>query len=87
MPSTRESAIVHMVDACIKKIEFLRTQEPPASWNQEMIIYQTLNELSATGIYDESGLSMNQFLKVRELLVREEIVYDNTGSRRGEGAV
>ena len=52
-----------------------------------MIIYQTLNELSATGIYDESGLSMNQFLKVRELLVREEIVYDNTGSRRGEGAV
>lgn len=87
MPSTRESAIVHMVDACIKKIEFLRTQEPPVSWNQEMIIYQTLNELSATGIYDESGLSMNQFLKVRELLVREEIVYDNTGSRRGEGAV
>lgn len=87
MPSTKESAIVHMVDACMKKIEFLRAQELSTSWNQEMIIYQTLNELSATGIYDESGLSMNQFLKVRELLVREEIVYDNTGGRRGEGAV
>ena len=87
MPSTRESAIVHMVDACVKKIEFLRTQEPPASWNQEMIIYQTLNELSATGIYDESGLSMNQFLKVREFLVCEETEYDNTAGRRDNGAV
>lgn len=87
LPSTKESAIVHMVDACIKKIEFLRAQELSSSWNQEMIIYQTLNELSATGIYDESGLSMNQFLKVRELLVREEIVYDNTGGRRGESSV
>ena len=42
-----------------------------------MVIYQTLNELSATGMYDESGLSMNQFLKVRELLVREGMSYDN----------
>ena len=47
------------------------------SWNQDMVIYQTLNELSATGMYDESGLSMNQFLKVRELLVREGMSYDN----------
>ena len=87
LPSTRESAIVHMVDACMKKIAFLRMQEPSDSWSPEMVIYQTLNELSATGIYDESGLSMNQFLKVRELLVREEIVYDNTGGRRNEGQV
>ena len=37
-----------------------------------MLIYQTLNELMAQGIYDESGLSMNQFLAVRERLVKEE---------------
>lgn len=77
LPSSKESAIVHMVDACLKKIEMLSGHNLSTSWNQDMVIYQTLNELSGTGIYDESGLSMNQFLKVRELLVREEIGYDN----------
>lgn len=82
LPSTKESAIVHMVDACVKKIELLSSQKLSSSWNQDMVIYQTLNELSASGIYDESGLSMNQFLKVRELLVREEIGYDNNDRGR-----
>ncbi len=82
LPSSKESAIVHMVDACVKKIELLSSQKLSSSWNQDMVIYQTLNELSASGIYDESGLSMNQFLKVRELLVREEIGYDNNDRRR-----
>ena len=77
LPSSKESAIVHMVDACLKKIEMLSGHNLSTSWNQDMVIYQTLNEISATGIYDESGLSMNQFLKLRELLVREEIGYDN----------
>lgn len=77
LPSSRESAIVHMVDACLKKIEMLSGHNLSTSWNQDMVIYQALNEISATGIYDESGLSMNQFLKLRELLVREEIGYDN----------
>ncbi len=66
-----------MVDACLKKIEMLNEHNLSTSWNQDMVIYQTLNELSATGMYDESGLSMNQFLKVRELLVREGMSYDN----------
>ncbi len=87
LPSTRESAIVHMVDACMNKIAFLCAQEISASWSPEMVIYQTLNELSAAGTYDESGLSMNQFLKVRELLVHEEIGYDSTNGRRNEGQV
>ena len=77
LPSSKESAIVHMVDTCVKRIEMLSSQNLSSSWNQDMVIYQTLNEVSATGIYDESGVSMNQFLKVRELLVREEIGYDN----------
>lgn len=82
LPSSRESAIVHMADACLKKLEMLHSQNLSTSWNRDMVIYQTLNELSATGIYDESGLSMNQFLKVRELLVREDLGYDNNDGRR-----
>lgn len=75
--STRESAIVHMVDACVIRMEMLTSKNLSSTWNQDMMIYQTLNELSETGIYDMSGLSMNQFLKIRELLVREDIGYDN----------
>ena len=77
LPSSRESAIVHMVDLCVKREETQQVQDSSSSWNQDMAIYQLLNEVSATGIYDESGLSMNQFLKIRELLIREEIGYDS----------
>ena len=37
-----------------------------------MVIYQTLNDFSAKGIYDRSGLGMNMFLKIREYLVNEK---------------
>lgn len=73
LPSTVESAIVHMADGLIKKLEVLDKQQTMASeWNQDMVIYQTLNEFSANGLYDKSGLSMNMFLKIREYLVKEE---------------
>lgn len=72
LPSTRESAIVHMVDGLLKKLEALRERTGESEWNQDMVIYQTLNEFSAKGIYDQSGLSMNMFLAIREYLVKEE---------------
>lgn len=71
-PSTAESAIVHMVDGVIKKLEVLGEQTTGSDWNQDMVIYQTLNEFSAEGLYDKSGISMNMFLKIREYLVKEE---------------
>lgn len=72
LPQTPESAIVHMVDALVTKIELLDQDTMSSTWNQDMVIYQTLNELSQKGIYDESGISINQFLKIREKLVRED---------------
>ena len=73
MPSTIESAIVQIVDGMIKKLEALeKTSKIAGGWNKEMVIYQTLNEFSAQGLYDPSGLSMNMFLKIREYLVKEE---------------
>ncbi|MCR4611309.1 MAG: hypothetical protein K5644_05380 [Lachnospiraceae bacterium] len=71
-PSTPESAIVHMVDTLVTKIELLDRDTMSSSWNQDMVIYQTLNDYSQAGFYDNSGLSMNQFLKVRQRLVNEE---------------
>lgn len=74
LPSSRESALVHMVDALLVKLDALKQDMAESQWNFEMLIYQTLNEYSANGIYDESGMSMNQFLKVREFLAKEELL-------------
>lgn len=70
--STVESAIVHMVDGLVKKMEVIGDKAMSTEWNQDMVIYQTLNEFSASGLYDKSGLSMNMFLNIREYLVKEE---------------
>lgn len=72
LPQTPESAIVHMVDALVTKIELLDADTMSSTWNQDMVIYQTLNELSQKGFYDESKMSINQFLKIREKLVQED---------------
>lgn len=72
--SSKESAIVHMVDSVVKKVELIREEDIGMSkWNKDVIIYQTLNELSSMGLYDESGLSMNQFLKIRDILSKEAL--------------
>lgn len=72
LPSDIASAIVHMVDGLIKKLELFDTDMLASDWNQNMVIYQTLNDFSAQGLYDQSGLTMNMFLKIREYLANEE---------------
>ncbi len=73
LPQTPESAIVHMVNALVERIELMDNEEMENSWNEDMLIYQTLNEFSNTGVYDQAKLSMNQFLRIREKLVQEGI--------------
>ena len=74
LPSSKESAIVHMVDSVVTKVELFDSDSMSSSWNQNMVIYQTINELSQKGIYDNSGLTMNQFLIIREILANEDIL-------------
>ncbi|KAI4447295.1 hypothetical protein C823_001814 [Eubacterium plexicaudatum ASF492] len=70
--STIESAVVHITDTLVTKFELLDHTTLSSSWNRDMVIYQTLNDESSSGIYDHSGLTMNQFLKIREFLAKEE---------------
>ncbi|MCR4693875.1 MAG: hypothetical protein K5773_00945 [Pseudobutyrivibrio sp.] len=77
LPSTKESAIVHMVDSVVTKVELFDSDSMSSSWNQNMVIYQTINELSQKGYYDNSGLTMNQFLIIRERLAKEDILNDS----------
>ena len=68
--STPESAVVNLVNHPVSRFEHLRDQTSQSDWNREIVIYQTLNELSGSGLYDKSGLSINAYLKIREFLVR-----------------
>ena len=69
-PTTKISAMVHLVDALVTKFEIIGKDTLESSWNHDVVIYQVFNEISASGIYDESGLTMNQFLKIREFFVK-----------------
>ncbi|MDY2591173.1 MAG: hypothetical protein SOW32_13490 [Agathobacter sp.] len=74
LPSSPESALVHMVDALVKKMETLEGEFGKSKWNNEMLIYQTMNEFSSSGLYDKSGLGMNHFLNIREYLAKESML-------------
>ena len=58
----------------ITKVELFDADSMSSSWNQNMVIYQTINELSQKGYYDNSGLTMNQCLVIREILANEDIL-------------
>jgi hypothetical protein len=75
MPSTPESAVVHMVDALLYRLDDIKKETPKSIWGSEILIYQTLNEFSESGMYDESGLSMNHYLKIREILAKEDLLH------------
>ena len=77
LPSTVESALVHIVDHVVTKFDVLDRTTLSSSWNQDIVIYQTLNEDSAKGLYDKSGLGMNMFLIIRDYLIKEAGLYDN----------
>jgi hypothetical protein len=73
LPSSIESAIVQIADMIVTKFELLDRDTFSSTWNRDIVIYQSMNEKSSEGLYDNCGLSMNQFLKIRELLVKEEM--------------
>lgn len=81
LPSTLESALVHITDSIVTKFDILDRSTLSSSWNQDIVVYQTLNENSAKGLYDKAGLSMNLFLVIRDYLIKEAPLYDH---RRGE---
>lgn len=74
LPSTPESALIHMLDAVLLKKEVLSSDIGSSKWNREVLIFQTLNEFSSAGIYEKSGLGINAFLKIREMLAKEELL-------------
>ena len=65
--STREGAVVEIVDELINELPKLESDEIP----RQIVIISRLNDISTSGIIDNSGLSMNSFIKMRDYLVKE----------------
>ena len=74
LPSTPESALVHIIDGLLIKMELFESEVGTSQWNREVLTHQTLNEFSSAGYYDKSGLSINTFIKIREWLTKEELL-------------
>ena len=65
---------MHMVDAVVIRLEAMDQNVGQSVWNRDIVIYQTVNDISSSENYDHSGMSMNQFLKIREFLAKEELL-------------
>ena len=74
LPSTPESALVHIIDALLVKLEMTENNSGTSQFDREILIHQTLNEFSSAGLYDKSGLSINSFIKIREWLLKEALL-------------
>lgn len=74
LPSTPESALVHIIDGLLTKLEMSETEIRTSQWNKDVLIHQTLNDFSSAGYYDNSGLSINSFIKIRDWLAKEELL-------------
>lgn len=69
-PSSKLSAMVHLINALVTKFEILDKDTLNSTWNHDVVVYQLFNEISSSGIYDESGLTMNQYIKIRDFFVK-----------------
>lgn len=74
LPSTQESALVHMVDGVLCKIEKYEAELETSQWNKEILIHQILDEFSSDGLYDNSAMSINSFIKIRDWLTQEALL-------------
>ena len=74
LPSTPISALVHIVNGLLVKLEQNDMNAGTSQFDKEVLIHQTLNEFSSAGYYDKSGLSINAFIKIREWLTKEEML-------------
>ena len=83
LPTTQESALVHMIEGLMVKMELFNEQVGTSQWNREVLINQTLNEFSSAGLYDKSGLGINTFIKVRAWLTRRSCYNEFLFRRRG----
>ena len=76
---TKEAALVDLVYETMMRLS--RQNEDTECFEKEMMVHSIFNELSKSGRYDESGLSINKFIKLRDVLIHEVEKNDNSGNK------
>ncbi|MCR4956291.1 MAG: hypothetical protein K6A30_06380 [Lachnospiraceae bacterium] len=67
---TKEGALVDLIHESMYEL-WNKHADEKNSFEKEVVIHTMFNDLSRSGRYDHSGLSMNEFLILRENLIRE----------------
>ncbi len=67
--SSKEAALVDLVYEAVLQIEKKDNKEN--DFGKGMAIHATFDRLSKSGRYDESGLSINKFLQLRDYIIQE----------------
>ncbi len=69
--SRRETALVDLVDTAVGDVMEADKKGINDKVEYTLIVSAAFDRLSKTGRYDECGLSMNQFLKIRDIVINE----------------
>ncbi len=70
-PSMKESAIVIMADRCMRAFVKMETDSAKMGWNREIVLQQLFNSATTEGLLDECGISMKEYLSIKDSFSRK----------------
>ena len=71
VPTMKEAAIVIMADRCMRAFVKMETDDAKIGWNREIVLQQLFNNATTEGLLDECGLSMKEYLAVKDSFSRK----------------
>ncbi|MGN0170324.1 MAG: hypothetical protein ACI39H_06100 [Lachnospiraceae bacterium] len=74
---TKEAALVDLVDETLCELERVTCGDNQDVIQREMLVIKVFNDLSVSGRYDDSGLGINSFLKIRDCILHEVRLNDS----------
>ena len=70
-PTMKEAAIVIMADRCMRAFVKMETDDAKVGWNREIVLQQLFNNATTEGLLDECGLSMKEYMSVKDSFSRK----------------
>lgn len=70
LPRSKEAAIVMMCDTAISAVEYLKGTMDKKDMSEKAIIENALNKRVSTGALHKSGLTIEEFDKIKEVLIK-----------------
>lgn len=64
-PTSKEAGIVYMAIKCHKAFSVLKNDTIRSGWNKEIVLQQVFNNATNDGSLENSGITMNDFVKIK----------------------